>query len=248
MLGRGLGRRIGSKDPNYVAVPGLWRAKAIPFNYGFSEVNDLLGDLGFSAITIHGRHKGRKSSEWTFKAVRADGQSMLQQHVDWGAGVQSDLVILKERARRDAHVDAKARATPIAERRSITFAEMPAKPDERKGQRHRKRAAAATSSPAGPSSPAVPSAAVHASSDEQTSKGQKRAGPEDDNKMNVDGGAANGSANAEHWSPVATLFENPGGGNCFFFAMVRFREQSCRGGHSQTDEAFYSQVSGTVCH
>ncbi|CAE7591686.1 unnamed protein product, partial [Symbiodinium sp. KB8] len=161
---------------------------AIPFNYG--EVNDLLGDLGFSATTIHGRHKGRKSNEWTFKAVRADGQSMLQQHVDWGAGVQSDLVILKESARRGAHVDAKPapRAeTPQARCCGHFF----------------------------------PCRARSSFGCQQTSKGQKRAGPEDENKMNVDGGAANGSANAEHWSPAAMLFENPGGGNCLFYAMAQ---------------------------
>ncbi|CAE7223218.1 unnamed protein product, partial [Symbiodinium sp. CCMP2456] len=219
VLGRGLGRRIGCKDPNYVAVPGLWRAKAI--NYGFSEVNDLLGDLGFSEITIHGRHKGRKSNDWTFKAVRADGQAMLQQHVDWGAGAQSDLVILKESARRGAHVDVKARTTPIAERRSITFADAPPKSNERKGQQQRKRAAAATSSPAGPSSPAVPSATVLNPSDAQNSRGQKRAGPEDEGKMNVDAETGNGPADAQHWSPAATLFENPGGGNCLFYSMAQ---------------------------
>ena len=91
VLGRGLGRRIGSRDPNYVAVPGLWRAKAIPLNYGFHEVSDLLGDLGFSEISIHGRHKGRKSNEWTFKTVRADGQAMLQHHVDFPPGSNPTL-------------------------------------------------------------------------------------------------------------------------------------------------------------
>ena len=30
VLGRGLGRRIGCKDPDFVATPGLWRAKTVP--------------------------------------------------------------------------------------------------------------------------------------------------------------------------------------------------------------------------
>ncbi|CAE7631163.1 LINE-1 retrotransposable element ORF2 protein [Symbiodinium microadriaticum] len=215
VLGRRLGCRLGSKDPNFKAQPSLWRARAIPHNYGIADVAALLEDLGFSQVGVQTLHRGRKTNDWTFRGMRDDRQTMLQQHIAWGGGLESDLVVVRESARRGP-AGQDSQFAPITERRTVTFGDaMQQRPSSRKPKKDKSRPAASAPSVSPPLGSAPHSGEV-AESDVQTSKGTKRAGPEDTAKMSVDAEARDAS-----WAPVATLLDNPGGGNCLFWAMAQ---------------------------
>ncbi|CAE7489220.1 unnamed protein product [Symbiodinium necroappetens] len=215
VLGRRLGCRLGSKDPNFKAQPSLWRARAIPKNYGIADVAALLEDLGFSQVEVQTLHRGRKTNDWTFRGMRGDRQTMLQQHVAWGGGLESDLVVVRESARRGP-TGQDSQFKPITERRTVTFGDvLQQRPASRKPKKDNSRPVASVPS-ASPPRGNRPQHDVVAKPDEQASKGIKRAGPEDIAKMNVDA-----EANDAHWAPVATLLENPGGGSCLFWAMAQ---------------------------
>ena len=112
-------------DPEFVPAPVLWRAKAVLSHYGYADVACLFSDLGFDSVTIHGRHRGRKTCDWTFQATRPDRAPMLQQHIDWGNDLESELVIVKESARRGNPANS-APFQPIASGRTVTFGEVAA--------------------------------------------------------------------------------------------------------------------------
>ena len=213
VVGRGLGRRMKATDPNFVQAPIMWRAKAVPAHYVYADVASLLEDLGFDSVTIHGRHRGRKTCDWTFKATRPDRAPMLQQHVDWGNDFESELVIVKESARR-GNPAVQATFRPIAPGRSITFGEV-AEITPKRGpcsRRARKGREDVVMSPQPPDAGNPPEAA---------SRGAKRAvpGEEPGRSMTVDAEGPAGEGN--NWAPLAKVLTNVGEGNCLYHALAQ---------------------------
>ena len=202
VLGRGLGRRMKAADPEFVPAPVLWRAKAVPSHYGYADVACLFSDLDFDSVTIHGRHRGRKTCDWTFKATRPDRAPMLQQHIDWGNDLESELVIVKESARMGNPANS-APFQSIASGRTVTFGEVAAVAPKRtqNGRRTRRGAPQESSDPSG------------------EARGSKRAVPGEDagSTMTVDEEGA--TAARPDWTPLASVMSNPGEGNCLFHAL-----------------------------
>ena len=208
VVGRGLGRRMKATDPNFVQAPIMWRAKAVPAHYGYADVASLLEDLGFDSVTIHARHRGRKTCDWTFKATRPDRAPMLQQHVDWGNDFESELVIVKESARR-GNPAVTATFKPIAPGRSITFGEVAEIMPKRGPGSRRARKGMSTQRPDAGNPP------------EDASRGAKRAvpGEEPGHNMTVDAEGPAGEGN--NWAPLAKVLTNVGEGNCLYHALAQ---------------------------
>ncbi|CAE7265239.1 unnamed protein product [Symbiodinium sp. CCMP2592] len=185
VLGTGLGRRMRASDPNYQASAISWRAKAIPSHYGMAD------DVQIVAAHI------RRATDWSFKATRLDGRGMLQRHVDWGAGSESELVIVRENSRRGGSAQP---FVPIANRRSTTFGEFAA---GQPGKKPRGRRAQAANGDA------------NKQSDGDT-RGVKRACSDTKSDMTVD---SEGNSTAP-WAPLAKVLPNEGEGNCFYHAIA----------------------------
>ena len=189
-------------DPEFVPAPVLWRAKAVPSHYGYADVACLFSDLGFDSVTIHGRQRGRKTCDWTFQATRPDRAPMLQQHIDWGNDLESELVIVKESARRGNPANS-APFQPIASGRTVTFGEVAAVAPKRtqNGRRTRRGAPQESSDPSG------------------EARGSKRAVPGEDPGATMTVDEEGATAARPDWTPLASVMSNPGEGNCLFHAL-----------------------------
>ena len=189
-------------DPEFVPAPVLWRAKAVLSHYGYADVACLFSDLGFDSVTIHGRHRGRKTCDWTFQATRPDRAPMLQQHIDWGNDLESELVIVKESARRGNPANS-APFQPIASGRTVTFGEVAAVAPKRtqNGRRTRRGAPQESSDPSG------------------EARGSKRAVPGEDPGATMTVDEEGATAARPDWTPLASVMSNPGEGNCLFHAL-----------------------------
>ena len=98
VLGRGLGLRMLKTDPQYQAQPVLWRARAVPALYQYSDVEDLLGAMGFSQAVITSKLRASRKNDWCFKATRGDDLQVVQTPIKWDVDAEeTDFIVVKPR-------------------------------------------------------------------------------------------------------------------------------------------------------
>ncbi|CAE7193637.1 unnamed protein product [Symbiodinium sp. CCMP2592] len=75
--GKKLAVRIGPRDPRNAAKQGLWHLRQVPMGWHVLELEEVLKDVGFEQIEIQARYRERRSTRWSFLALRADRQDYV---------------------------------------------------------------------------------------------------------------------------------------------------------------------------
>ena len=217
VLGRGLGQRLCTSDPSYQAPATTWRAKGIPSNYQYADVEGLLSEFEFTDVHIKSKSRTRHGNDWLFTAKRQDRQLMLQQTVQWSRDGDdvSELLFVRESARRGPQA-ASVPWVPISEKRYTTFgvhlAKADKKPKQQRGQTSDKRQ---HQSPKEPPAAAPPE-------EEEAPRINKRPNPGDDRgAMKVDNEGEAPTEPSAPWAPLAAIHSNPGQGNCLYYALAQ---------------------------
>ena len=212
----GIGVRMKRSDPSYQRPSVMWRVRSIPSHFMMTDVKELAEAMGFEAVVMSTRHRTRRGHDWCFRAVRGDALQIVSQTVQWDPDPTSEVVVLKESARRGTRMSA---GEAIAEPRTVTFNDALA---VARGPGAPKRASRKARAVDGRRAPSVPDS----SSGEPCGAGtaptpvpnKKRGAPGEvpGESMTVD---SEGRAPGDRWGPPGEWLTNDGQGNCLVLAL-----------------------------
>ena len=93
---RPLGLRVKDDDPRWQQRPCSWRVDGLPREVDHSEVVDILKDLGFQAIDVHGHNPRGRTKVWFAKAMRSDDLDVVQTELQMDGLRPVQLTVTKE--------------------------------------------------------------------------------------------------------------------------------------------------------
>ena len=216
VLGRSLGIRLAADDPALRESPCLWRARAIPVHWQLEHVTALMHDVGFREIQVQSKHRSKHGADWLFKAMRRDGSDVVQRDLYWDPDDEetAELVVIREGARRSRKASTQAIPSSFA----VDFAQLVKTAAGAKGPNQGPQGKGA-----GRRNSAVPAAEAPKSANGEPDSGKQsreRLGP--GTKRRADDAEADVDLEGETppvWKLNATLRDNPGAGNCLYYAL-----------------------------
>ena len=187
----------------------------------FAKSRSRFGDcIRWSEITsvlqIPSKHRSKHGADWLFKAMRRDGSDVVQRDLYWDPDDEetAELVVIREGARRARKASTQAIPSSFA----VDFAQLVKTAAGAKGPNQGPQGKGA-----GRRNSAVPAAEAPKSANGEPDSGKQsreRLGP--GTKRRADDAEADVDLEGETppvWKLNATLRDNPGAGNCLYYAL-----------------------------
>ena len=204
-VARGI-RQLGIRKPasevdsaEFKRRPRKWVVKNLPRDNDFQDVEDFLSGLGFRDVDIREKFKLRSRAGWAFRAI-------LDKHADFFEFQDADGEMFTVELSRPKVANSNARCVLLPAKKKSRFTAGPGKPLQSR------EASSATAKEEGADAAAPTQMDAEEVDDTKDSSGKREATP-------ATGAPAAGKQQKIGPPDGYTAQDNPGGGNCLFWAV-----------------------------